>query len=122
MQPFRKYKNTKVEVDGHKFDSKLESNLYLTLKKLKLDFTLQPKYVLVDSFKLKGITHRAIVYRGDFDLKINDVIYTIDTKGMETQVFKLKKKLFALRYQREIVIIKSIKHFMEWYKGVINNV
>lgn len=115
MQPFRKYKNTKVEEDGFKFDSKLERNIYRKMKELKLEFTLQPRYVLFDKFKLDGKTYRAIEYRADFELKLGDKIYTIDTKGMETQVFKLKKKLFALKYQKEIVCIKSVKHFMEWF-------
>jgi hypothetical protein len=118
MQPYRKFKNVKVEEDGIKFASKLERNLYLTLKQMNLKFTIQPKYVLFDKFKLNGECFREIYYKGDFDLYINNKVYTIDTKGMETDVFKMKKKMFAFRYQKEIICIKSIKQFKEWYERI----
>lgn len=116
-----KYKNTKVVEDGHKFDSKLERNVYLKMKELGLDFTLQPRYILLDSFKLNGKVYRAIEYKADFGLRLGDRLYILDTKGMETQVFKLKKKLFAFRYQKEIICIKSVKHFIEWYRKEIES-
>lgn len=116
MQPFRKFKNKKAKVDGHNFDSKLESNIYLAMKSLGLTFTLQPRYVLLEPFKLNGKTFRAIEYKGDFDLMLNGKSYTLDAKGMETPVFKIKKKMFAFRYQKEVICIKSVRHFMEWYR------
>jgi hypothetical protein len=118
-KPYRKYKNVKVEADGIKFASKLERSLYLIIKQLNIKFTIQPKYTLFDKFRLNGKCFREIYYKGDFDLYIKDNIYTLDAKGKETDVFKIKKKLFAFRYQKEIICIKSIKQFNEWYRGVI---
>jgi hypothetical protein len=111
-----KYKNKRVEVDGIAFSSILESNVYRKCKELKLDYTLQPRFTLIDKFKLNGKAYRAIDYVGDFAITLNNQTYIVDTKGMETDVFKIKKKLYAHRYQDEIVCIKSVKQFMEWIK------
>lgn len=118
-----KYRNRKVEVKGIKFDSKLEGHVYLKILELAkehyFNFKLQPSYELVEKFKINGKTVRAITYRADFELKINNKVFTIDTKGFETDVFKLKKKLFAYRYGREVICIKSVKQFDIWFREVI---
>lgn len=49
-----KYGNDKIEIDGHKFDSKKEAKHYLDLKKLQEEGTisnleLQKKFVLIPS-------------------------------------------------------------------------
>ncbi len=113
-----KYKNKIVSADGIKFDSKLEYNIYTEMVFNELKFELQPKYLLQESFKLNGKTYRAIHYIADFKLFIDDNEYIIDAKGMETPVFKIKEKMFAKKYQKEIIKIKSLKHFKEWVKGV----
>lgn len=117
-----KYKNKKVEVYGHKFDSKLEKNIYLKLLELQKQhdfaFRLQPKYELESKFKLEGKCFRAIDYIADFEICINGKVYVIDAKGLETQVFQLKKKLFAKKYGKEIICVKSVKQFVEWFNGV----
>jgi hypothetical protein len=46
---------------------------------------------------------------------INGRIFTIDCKGYSTEVFKLKRKLFAKRYGREVIVIKSISQFEKWF-------
>ena len=95
-----KYRNTKILVDGFKFDSKEEAAFYLDLKEMVSDgevinFTLQPKVILVPSFKKYGRTIRAITYSPDFYVEYSDgrQIY-IDVKGFETESSKLRKKLF----------------------------
>lgn len=122
MQAKRKYQNKKVEIRGIKFDSKLESNIYLKILELaktyKFDYKLQPRYLLVEKFDLEGKKFRAITYVGDFELVINGQVYTIDSKGIETQVFSLKKKLFAKVMQREIICVKSVRQFVEWFKKI----
>lgn len=103
---YRKYNNKKTLVDGIKFDSKREADRYIYLKdKQKTgsikDLELQPSFVLQEGFKKNGTTYRAITYKADFkyfDIDRNKVIVE-DSKGMKTDVYKLKKKLFEQRYE-----------------------
>lgn len=117
-----KYKNKKVVVKNNKFDSKLESRIYLKILELQKEydfiFRLQPRYRLVDKFVVDGKLVRPIDYIADFDIVINGKTYVIDVKGLETDVFKIKKKLFAKRYGKQIICVKSIKQFVEWFDDV----
>lgn len=104
----RKYHNTKVQVDGIMFDSKLEAERYGQLKLMELagvirDLELQPEYELIPSFKKGGKTWRRTVYRADFSYVRAEDDKTIieDVKGSTaviTDVFRLKQKLFEYRY------------------------
>lgn len=99
-----KYYNKKTKIDGYTFDSMKEANYYLELKLRKKagdikDFELQPEFLLQDKYKKNGKTIRAITYRADFKIIHNDnSIEIIDCKGMKTEVYKLKKKLFEYKY------------------------
>ena len=99
-----KYNNKKVIVDGIKFDSKKEAEYYCQLKLLKQagrikDYRLQPRYELQPAFKKNGKKYRAITYIADFVITNNDgTTEVVDIKGVETQVFKIKKKLFEYMY------------------------
>ena len=99
-----KYGNKKTIVNGIQFDSLAESRYYLVLldKKKKgeiKDFELQPVFELQPTFKKNGVTHRAIKYKADFKVINNDgSISIIDVKGAETEVFKIKHKLFEYMY------------------------
>ena len=100
-----KYHNRKITIDGYIFDSIAEGNRYAELKILLKqglikDLKLQPKYRLQDSFKKNGITYRQIDYIADFeyfDAKLGGIVVE-DVKGIETEVFKIKKKLFEKKY------------------------
>jgi|LSQX01.1.fsa_nt_gb hypothetical protein len=122
---FSKYRNRKTTVRNITFDSKLESHIYLKLlefsKKYPIAFDRQPEYVLIDGFMVNGNRYRKTVYKGDFNVVINGKIYTIDVKSpaSETQVFKLKRKLFAQKYGREIITVKSVAEFEKWFKKMI---
>ena len=122
---FSKYRNRKTTVRNITFDSKLESHIYLKLlefsKKYPFAFDRQPYYVLIDGFMVNGNRYRKTVYKGDFNVVINGKIYTIDVKSpaSETQVFKLKRKLFAQKYGREIITVKSVAEFEKWFKKTI---
>jgi len=100
-----KYRNKKVIIDGIKFDSKKEANYYKNLIILKrtgfvIDFKLQPRFLLQEGFKKNGETYRPIYYIADFWVKYKDgTEKIIDTKGVKTQVYRLKKKLFEKRYK-----------------------
>lgn len=106
-----KYHAKKTEVDGIVFDSKKESRDYLQLKHLEdagaiqnlrrqVSFELQPKYT-----NNHGEHIRAINYVADFVYKQDGKTYVRDTKGVRTDVFKIKKKLFEYKYPEYIFIV-----------------
>lgn len=103
-----KYHAKKTVVDGITFDSKKEATRYRELKALervgKIDrLELQPRFVLMDGFRYEGKAVRKIEYVADFlyrDLSTCELIVE-DVKGVKTDVYKLKKKLFLKRYGNE---------------------
>ena len=85
-----KYFSKKVELNGIKFDSKLESKVYqdLTclLKAGKISgLELQKSFELQPSFKYNGKTERAITYRADFYYLKDGKEYVADAKGFKTK-------------------------------------
>lgn len=107
-----KYRNKKVQVDMYVFDSIRESQRYKESKLLEragtiTDLELQPKFLLQDSFKKNGKTFRKIEYIADFKYIENGKTIVEDVKGMQTDVFKLKHKIFEKVYpDLELRIIK----------------
>ena len=104
-----KYKNKKVIYDDIKFDSNREMAYYIKLKMLEekgiiKDLELQKSFELQPSFKLNGKTYKKITYRADFSyVSVQDnKIHIVDTKGFRTDVYKLKRKMFAYKYGIEI--------------------
>ena len=105
---YRKYGNRKTVVDGIEFDSKAEAERYEELRlmekagKIK-DLILQPEFLLQDKFKHKGKTERAVKYIADFKyFDVSRGVYVVeDVKGVETEAFKIKRKLFLKRYGGE---------------------
>lgn len=99
-----KYNNKKTTIDNIIFDSKKEAEFYCELKLLKRakrikDFELQPQFLLMDKFKKNGKRYRAITYKADFKVINNDgTIRIIDIKGVKTDVFKIKQKMFEFYY------------------------
>jgi hypothetical protein len=92
-----KYGNKKLEVDGVKFDSKLELFCYDLLTKMNFEFEFQKKIILIDGFRYNKKAIRPITLTVDFVVKHNDIDYYIDIKGFATDVSKIKYKM--LRYQ-----------------------
>lgn len=100
-----KYHNFKTECDGIKFDSVKECKYYCTLKlmkrcrlvkdfKLQVAFELQPRYTNADGRRIREIS-----YIADFVVEYADGhTEVVDVKGMKTEVYKLKKKLFEYKY------------------------
>lgn len=107
-----KYRNKKVIVDNYVFDSIQESRRYKELKLLKQagqiqNLELQPHFLLQESFKKNGKTFRKIEYIADFQYTENGKTIVEDVKGMQTDVFKIKHKLFEKIYPNlELKIIK----------------
>ena len=107
-----KYNAKKIKIDEIEFDSKKEAKRYLELKMLEKagkikNLKLQPLFLLQEGFYYRGKAIRQITYRADFeyvDEKGNKVVE--DVKGVKTDVYKLKKKLFLKKYPD--VIFKEI--------------
>ncbi|MGM9925186.1 MAG: DUF1064 domain-containing protein [Bacillus sp. (in: firmicutes)] len=112
-----KYNAKKVQLDGFTFDSKAEAEYYKQLKWLKQnkqikDFELQPKFLLQDSFKKNGKTFMKIEYIADFKVyHMDETIEIIDIKGMVTDTFALKRKLFERKYLERLTLLKYVKKY-----------
>ncbi|MES2395060.1 MAG: DUF1064 domain-containing protein [Bacteroidota bacterium] len=115
-----KYKNKKVEIDGYKFDSIKEGNKYIELKNLKVggivkDFTVHPKFSIIEAFEKDGVKHRVRYYIADFDVyyadgmrEIIDIKPYIKKTGKYflTAVFLIKARLFDLKYPDLTLVIE----------------
>lgn len=102
-----KYHARKVTINGIKFDSEAEGRRYLFLKSEQeagriSDLECHPKYALLEPFECRGVKYRGIKYIADFEYIEDGNRITEDVKGMKTQVFRLKEKLFLNRYGNEI--------------------
>lgn len=98
-----KYNAKKTIVDGIKFDSKRESEVYKKLKEQNIKFERQVEYILQDGYvSSDGRKIRPIKYIADFVLMDDNNVITnvIDVKSPATITpeFKLKKKLFDKKY------------------------
>lgn len=99
-----KYRAKKTEIDGIKFDSKKEAKRYIALKELEKKgniekLTLQPRFLLQEGFRKNGKAYRKIEYVADFMYRQDGKLIVEDVKGIKTDVYKLKQKLFEKRYQ-----------------------
>ena len=104
-----KFKNVKVVIDSITFDSKLESNHYIQLRDAGFDMEMQTVYRLQESFLHQGKLVRAITYKSDFVLKLPYETYVIDSKGLLTEVFKIKSKMLLHSHGIEIICVSSMK-------------
>ena len=104
-----KYRNKKTAFHGILFDSKREAERYAELCLLVKageikDLVLQPQFELQGAFKLRGKIYRPIIYIADFQYTetVSGKVVVEDVKGMETETFRLKKKLFLRKYGEEL--------------------
>lgn len=101
-----KYHNKKTQrvigKEVYKFDSLKEARhfdkLYAMAQRgLIEELTLQPSYDLIPKQSWNSKTLRKITYKADFRYKQNGKTYVIDVKGMLTDVYKIKMRLFLLQ-------------------------
>lgn len=108
MSKRTKYHNKKVYVNGIKFDSAKEAMRYRQLKMLEetgeiILLELQVPFELQEKYTINDRNVRAIKYVADFAyIDKNGKTHVEDVKGMRTEVYKLKKKLFEHKYNIEI--------------------
>lgn len=98
-----KYHAKKTTVDGFTFDSRREADRYLVLKGMEEDGAIkdlrrQVRYELVPAFDVDGKHYRPVYYVADFVYMEDGKEVVEDVKGMRTDVYRLKSKLFARRY------------------------
>ena len=99
-----KYNATKKTVDGVTFDSAGEARAFALLNlwhKVGAIQSLerQPRYTLMDGYvDATGRKVRAMEYVPDFRFIRDNKIVVVDFKGMRTEAYKLKAKLFRQRY------------------------
>lgn len=111
---YQKYRNKKTKIDGYTFDSKLEAKRYQELKLMQKagvikELELQPSFEIIPTVRYKGKTYRVTVYKADFSYRDQEGNLIVeDTKGFETDVYKLKRKLFILKYGDQLEF-KEIK-------------
>ena len=108
VMAYNKYGAIKVKLDGYVFDSKLEAARYKFLRELETagavsDIEVHPPFpCFVEGKKI-------CLYKADFRYKNAQGEEVVeDTKGIQTDVFKLKKKLVEALYPGlEIQVISS---------------
>lgn len=116
---YRKYRALKTTVGGITFDSGLEARRYTQLKILETAGTIknlqiQPKFRLMDSYKYDGKTIKAIDYIADFMYEEDGKRIIEDVKGIKTQAYIIKSKLFIKKY---IINEKTVDEFREMKRG-----
>ena len=103
-----KYKNSKIDYDGIKFDSKKEAARYAELKILEKageikNLQLQRSFELIPRQKIDGkVVERACKYIADFVYQERIPggwqLVVEDTKGFRTESYKIKRKLMLQKY------------------------
>lgn len=107
-----KYGAKKTEIDGVRYDSKHEAKDGQRLQKLASmgiisNLQRQVKFVLQEGYRNnQGKAIRPISYVADFVYERDGKKYVQDSKGVRTEVYKIKRKLFEYKYP-EYVFIES---------------
>ena len=94
-------------MDGITFDSKREADRYIVLKGMEEDGLIedlrrQVRYELIPAFDVDERHYRPVFYVADFVYVEDGKEVVEDVKGMITDVYRLKSKLFARRYGKVI--------------------
>ncbi len=87
-----KWRNVKVELDGHKFDSKKEAARYEELKTLLRSRKIRKLQMQV-WYRLEVNGQLVCRYRADFVYEEDGQTVVEDVKGFKTPEYRLKAKL-----------------------------
>lgn len=102
-QKRNKFNAKKMEVNGVKFDSKLELYMYKLLKAYNIPFEFQIRKQLQPKFNFYGENIREIYMVIDFVIRPDgtDKVYYVDTKGYATDKAILKYKMLRCKLKEE---------------------
>ncbi|WP_144517452.1 DUF1064 domain-containing protein [Bacillus thuringiensis] len=113
-----KYNNKKVHLDDYVFDSQAEAHYYECLKIRYArgevqGFERQPVFKLQPAFKKHNKSFQAITYIADFLVYLpNGEVEVIDIKGVITETFNVKRKLFEYKYPHlQLILLKHVKKY-----------
>lgn len=95
----------KTEVDGIKFQSKREAYYYQLYKALQKQGKIK-NLKLQTKIDFNINNKKMFTYRPDFEFDDNNGHHYIDVKGVETPLFKLKKKIIEAFYDIKIEIMR----------------
>lgn len=101
-----KYHNKKIKTEDGTFDSKYEYEEWCRLKLLERGGVIrnlmrQVPYILIPTIRTTSGTLKQIVYYADFVYEENGIVCMVDTKGFETDTYKIKKRLLINQYVTE---------------------
>jgi hypothetical protein len=116
-----KYGNKKIELDGVKFDSKLELFCYQQLKSLGIEFEFQRGILLQEKFRFKGKWIRPITMIVDFVIHHDGQKIYIDTKGFATETSKLKYKMLKFLEKDDSIVDVIWLHSQKEVKDFLFN-
>ena len=109
-----KYHAVKANIDGFTFDSKAEAQYYIALREMAKtgeiqDLVVHPAYRLQESFTYNEKKERPIAYEADFQFLEDGAVHVVDVKGVRTEVYKLKRKLFLYKFGKDVVF-QEVRH------------
>lgn len=114
-----KYGSVKTTRAGNTFDSKLEATIYDLIQALRIPCKRQPEIVLQEAFKHDGKKIQDICYIADFLIEKDGKEIYIDAKGIRTDVFRIKEKLFKYKYPEKILlVVQSPRELMDSLKKI----
>ncbi len=98
-----KYHAKRIQINGIQFDSIKESQRYAELKLMERtgqisNLSVHPTFVIVEGFEWHGEKVRPVKYEADFKYIENGKDVVEDVKGIMTDTFKIKIKLFKSLY------------------------
>lgn len=111
-----KYHNKKIKTEDGTFDSKFEYEEWCRLKLLERggiisNLMRQVPYILISTIRTTAGTLKQITYYADFVYEENGIVCMVDTKGFETEIYKIKKRLLINQY------VTGQRVFIERKKG-----
>lgn len=99
-----KYNNCITYIDGKRFASRKEAMHFVYLRSLQEKAQIN-NLQLQTSMEFKINDKKIFTYRPDFEYDDNNGHHIIDVKGVQTPLFKLKRKLIEAQYNCKIEIV-----------------
>ncbi len=104
-----KYRNIRVKINGHTFDSKAEAKYYQNsiwprfLAKEIEDIVIHPRYPLI----VEGVKICTVVFDFEYTVVATGNREIDDVKGADNEKSKRKRQHFEAQYGRKVNLIKA---------------